>query len=113
MWAAYVFAFVLAVHAWKHGRRREAILAGVSVGSLVVVKAMYTFSEGVLSLDPHFALLNDSINLDFMSEQAGPEVRGAVELSLESAKALQAALQRAISAAEREEAERHVTPEAA
>ena len=74
----------------------------------------FKVTHAVVTYDhPHFALLDDSINLDFMCESAGPEVRGAVELSLDSAKALQAALERAISAAEKEEGERRIAVKAA
>ena len=67
----------------------------------------FQVTHSVVTYDhPHFAMLNDSINIDFMNEGKGPSVRGAVELSLASAKALQTALARAIEAAEREEGER-------
>lgn len=52
------------------------------------------------------ALLGDVITLDFISTELPPGARAAVELSLESAKALHAALAKAIADAEIEEAER-------
>ena len=66
--------------------------------------AWFQITHSVVTYDhPHFAMLNDSLNIDFVNESKGPSVRAAVELSLESAKALQAALARAIEAAELEE----------
>jgi hypothetical protein len=52
------------------------------------------------------ALLADVITLDFVNEALPPGARAGVELTLESAKALQAALAKAIAAAEIEEADR-------
>jgi hypothetical protein len=49
--------------------------------------------------------LGDVITLDFMNAALDPGARAGVELSLESAKELRAALDRAIVAAEFEEAE--------
>ena len=72
-------------------------------------RGWFPISHAVVSYDhPHFALLNDAINIDFVNEARGPGARAAVELSLDSAKALQAALARAIAAAEREEAGREL-----
>lgn len=51
------------------------------------------------------APLGDVITLDFINTALPPGARAAVELSLESAKELRAALDRAIEAAEFEEAE--------
>ena len=51
------------------------------------------------------APLDDVITLDFMHSELEPGARAAVELTLESAKELRAALDRAIAAAEFEEAE--------
>jgi hypothetical protein len=50
------------------------------------------------------ALLEDAITIDFVNSGLPPGARAAVELTLESAKALNAALTRAIAAAEAEEA---------
>jgi len=52
------------------------------------------------------ALLGDVITLDFINDALPPGARAAVELTLESAKALHAALGKAIAEAETEEAER-------
>ena len=52
------------------------------------------------------ALLGDVITLDFVNSALPASARAAVELTLASAKALRAALDRAITAAEIEEAER-------
>ncbi|MFT6581257.1 MAG: hypothetical protein ACJAU6_001690 [Alphaproteobacteria bacterium] len=63
-------------------------------------------THAVVTYDhPHVALLADGVNIDFMQEGSGPSTRAAVELTLESAKALHAALARTIEAAEIEEAE--------
>jgi len=55
---------------------------------------------------PHHALLEEAINIDFLNPALGPSARVAVELTLESAKELSAALARAIAAAEIEESGR-------
>ena len=52
------------------------------------------------------ALEGDVVTLDFINTDLPPGARAAVELTLESAKALHAALARAIAEAEIEEAER-------
>ena len=67
----------------------------------------FPVSRAVVSYDhPHYALLEEAIAIDFMNPARGPGARAAVELTLESAKALSGALTRAIEAAEIEEAER-------
>ena len=72
----------------------------------------FPLSQAVVSYDhPHYAWLEDAIVIDFLDPAAGPGARAAVELSLESAKALRQILDRAIAAAEEEEAE--VRPAAA
>ena len=69
-------------------------------GWFPVTRAVVTYDH------PSFAHLDrDTINLDFMNPQRHSADRAAVELSLDSAKALYAALGRVIEAAEREEAE--------
>lgn len=66
----------------------------------------FPVSHAVVSYDhPSHALLDDAIIIDFVNQARGPSARAAVELTLDSAKALRAALERAIAAAEREEAE--------
>jgi hypothetical protein len=50
------------------------------------------------------ALIEDAITIDFVSSGLPPGARAAVELTLDAVKALNAALTRAIAAAEAEEA---------
>ena len=64
----------------------------------------FELTHSVVSYDhPHHALLEEAIAIDFVNQAMGPGARVAVELTLESAKALSAALARAIAAAEIEE----------
>jgi hypothetical protein len=64
-------------------------------------------THSVVSYDhPHHALLEEAITIDFLNAALGPGARVAVELTLASAKALNAALTRAIAAAEIEESGR-------
>lgn len=66
----------------------------------------FRLSHAVVSYDhPSHALLDDAIIIDFLNQAMGPDKRAAVELTLDSAKALKGALERAIAAAEAEEAE--------
>ena len=68
----------------------------------------FAVSHAGVSYDhPHRALFNEAITLDFINRARDPGTRAAVELSLDSAKALSGALLRAIDAAEREESGRH------
>ena len=61
----------------------------------------FAVSQAVVSYDhPHYALLEEAITLDFVNPAKGPSARAAVELTLESAKALSVALNKAIAAAE-------------
>lgn len=61
----------------------------------------FDLTTAVVSYDhPHHALLEEAINIDFVNAALGPSARVAVELTLESAKQLSAALARAIEAAE-------------
>jgi hypothetical protein len=61
----------------------------------------FPLTHAVVSYDhPHHALFEEAIVIDFVNETMGPSARAAVEISLEAAKALQAALTRAIEAAE-------------
>lgn len=63
-----------------------------------------SLTHAVVSYDhPHHALLEEAIAIDFVNQAMGPGARVAVELTLESAKALSGALARAIAAAEIEE----------
>ena len=67
----------------------------------------FALTKSVVSYDhPHFALLEEAITIDFVNHEHSPGARAAVELTLESAKALTGALMRAINAAEIEESER-------
>lgn len=67
----------------------------------------FAVNRAVVSYDhPHHALLEEAITLDFVSTAAGPGARVAVELTLETAKRLCAALARAVAAAETAEGER-------
>lgn len=64
-------------------------------------KGWFPLTHAVVSYDhPHHALFEEAIVIDFVNEAMGPSARVAVEISLEAAKALQAALNRAIEAAE-------------
>lgn len=61
----------------------------------------FDVTRAVVSYDhPHHALLEEAITLDFMNPALGPGARAAVEITLDSAKALRDALSRAIAAAE-------------
>jgi hypothetical protein len=67
----------------------------------------FPLSKPVVSYDhPHFALLEEAIRIDFVNHERSPGARAAVELTLDSAKALNAALTKAIEAAEIEESGR-------
>lgn len=67
----------------------------------------FDVNRAVVSYDhARHALLDDAITIDFINTDLAPGARAAVELTLESAKALQAALATAIAEAEAEEAER-------
>jgi hypothetical protein len=68
--------------------------------------AWFPLSLSVVAYDhARHAPLGDVITLDFLNTGLGPEARAGVELTLETAKELRAALDRAIAAAEFEEAE--------
>src|SRR6185437_16539560 len=63
-------------------------------------------THAVVSYDhPHHALLEEAITIDFVNSAMAPGARVAVELTLETGKALRDALTRAIAAADKEEAE--------
>ena len=67
----------------------------------------FPVTAAVVSYDhPHHALLEEAITLDFVNAELGPGARAAVEITLESAKDLAAALARAIAAAEDMESQR-------
>lgn len=66
----------------------------------------FPLSQTVVAYDhARHALLGDVITLDFLNTGMGPEARAGAELTLETAKELRAALDRAIAAADFEEAE--------
>ena len=68
----------------------------------------FDLTHAVVSYDhPHHAFFEEAITLDFVNRALGPGARVAVELSLEAAKDLSAALARAIAQAEIEESHRH------
>lgn len=74
----------------------------------------FPLTHAVVAYDhARHAVLADVITLDFVNSGLPPAARAAVELTLETAKALNAALARAIAAAELEEAERSQTLERA
>ena len=69
-------------------------------------EAWFPLAQSVVAYDhARHAPLGDVITLDFVNPDLGPGARAGVELTLETAKALRAALDRAIAAAEFEEAE--------
>lgn len=66
----------------------------------------FPLTQAVVAYDhARHAPLGDVITLDFFNAGLAPGARAAVEITLESAKELRAALERAIAAAEFEEAE--------
>ncbi len=68
--------------------------------------AWFDLTQAVVAYDhARHAALGDVITLDFFNAQLEPGARAGVELTLDSAKALREALDRAIEAAEFEEAE--------
>ena len=72
----------------------------------------FNLTHAVVAYDhARHALLDDAITLDFVNSALPPGARAAAELTLESAKALHAALGKAIAEAEIEEAERAETIE--
>jgi hypothetical protein len=67
----------------------------------------FDLTNAVVSYDhPHHALLEEAITIDFVNSALGPSARVAVEITLQSAKELSAALSKAIAAAEKEESMR-------
>ncbi len=66
----------------------------------------FALSHAVIAYDhARHAPLGDVITLDFVNQDLDPGARAGIEMTLETAKALRAALDRAIAAAEFEEAE--------
>lgn len=69
-------------------------------------QAWFPVNRAVVAYDhARHAALDDAITLDFINTGLAPDARAGVELTLLTAKALHAALGRAIAAAEFEEAE--------
>ena len=67
----------------------------------------FPLSHSVVAYDhARHALLYDVITIDFVNAELPPGARAAVELTLDAAKALHAALAKAIAEAEIEEADR-------
>jgi len=67
----------------------------------------FEVTDAVVAYDhARHAMQYDVITLDFINRELPPGARAAVELTLETAKALHAALAKAIVEAEAEEAER-------
>ena len=61
----------------------------------------FDLTNSVVSYDhPHHALLEEAITIDFVNSALGPGARVAVEITLQSARDLSAALLRAIAGAE-------------
>jgi hypothetical protein len=72
----------------------------------------FPLTHSVVAYDhARHALLEDAITIDFVNQSLPPDARAAVELTLDAAKALNAALAKAIAAAELEEAGRWRGPE--
>ena len=70
-------------------------------GSGKGVDGWFDLTHSVVSYDhPHHALLEEAITIDFVNSALGPGARVAVEITLESAKGLSAALSKAIAEAE-------------
>ena len=70
-------------------------------------RGWFDLTHAVVSYDhPHHAVLEEAIVIDFVNRTQGPGARVAVELTLESARALSGALARAIAAADIEESGR-------
>ena len=68
--------------------------------------AWFPLSHSVVAYDhARHAPLGDVITLDFINTGLDPGARAGIELTLDTAKALRAALDRAIAAAEYEESE--------
>ena len=66
-------------------------------------RGWFDLKSAVVSYDhPHHAWFEEAISIDFVNSELGSSARVAVEISLESAKELAGALQRAIAAAEAE-----------
>ena len=64
-------------------------------------RGWFDLTHSVVSYDhPHHALLEEAIIIDFVNASLGPSARVAVEITLQSAKELAAALCKAVAEAE-------------
>ena len=64
-------------------------------------RGWFDLTNAVVSYDhPHHALLEEAIIIDFVNASLGPSARVAVEITLQSAKDLAAALAKAVAEAE-------------
>src|ERR1700744_6503035 len=95
---------------WRQSRRCRMCTSIIEVtraeGMAKRGDTWFPLSHSVVAYDhARHAPLGDVITLDFLSPALGAEARAGVELTLETAKGLRAALDRAIAAAEFEEAE--------
>ena len=70
----------------------RAAIAGSAKGQ----QGWMTIDAANVSYDPYHAPLEHSLNIDFTNEGAGGRDRVAVELSAEAARALVAAIERAL-----------------
>jgi hypothetical protein len=81
--------------------------SGMAKGGAKGEDDWFPLTHSVVSYDhARHAWLYDAITIDFVNRGLPPGARAAVELTLDAAKELNAALARAIAAAEIEEAER-------
>jgi hypothetical protein len=80
-----------------------ALASGMAKGE----NEWFPLTHSVVSYDhARHALLADAITIDFINQGLPPGARAAAELTLDAAKALNAALAKAIAEAEIEEADR-------
>jgi hypothetical protein len=64
-------------------------------------RGWFDLTNAVVSYDhPHHALLEEAIIIDFVNASLGPSARVAVEITLQSARDLAAALSRAVAEAQ-------------
>ena len=64
-------------------------------------RGWFDLTNAVVSYDhPHHALLEEAIIIDFVNASLGPSARVAVEITLQSAKDLAAALSKAVAEAQ-------------
>src|SRR5437870_12398854 len=81
--------------------------SGMAKGGTKGKDDWFPLTHSVVAYDhARHVLLADAITIDFINHDLPPAARAAVELSLDAAKALNAALAKAIAEAEIEEADR-------